>query len=386
MSEAQNAKTRADAETVEALDEAIEQAKKHGLTDRSPLLKDAWALLRTLSDQLRTPGSPKQNAIKRKKTPGAGLLRRFGSSSRFKLEPESSMPKKTLTRHGTYDEGGSYFEEVVDNKENVNNYEALKILPKNDKGEISVTSFLERIEEAGIELTDARVKSDIKTFTTAKAKHLPEADFLEVLNHNTLLEAVFNDKFVVEQFSKKVAVLKRCLKAAEKTSNPKTWSFAACTIDGQQVELGDSATFSLMETCAPVLYAAAVRENGADVHKHVGKEPSGGGLDNRELASNNLPHNPYTKAGAIVCASLVEPEKSRAQRSQVMETLWKDLMGTAKGPTFNNTLYLKLRETNYMEYCLAYMLREVKAFPEDTDIKKTLDFYFMNLAMETNCK
>ena len=331
---------------------------------------------------------------KKKSIPGGkrmtalDALKSFSSSQRMREKEkfEDSVRPRLTNRQGTYVEGGSFFEEVVAEEENANNYGLLNKMDKNKEGEISMKSFFGKIKASGIELTDDRVKEDIKNLKKLNADYLPAATLLDVLNHNTFLEAVFGDKLVVELFAVNVAMLKKCVKAARQATNPKTWSFAACTTSGQQVELGDSLTFTLMETCMPILYAAAVRQHGVEkVHEHVGREPSGVGLDNRELASNDLPHNPYTKAGGIMCSSLIDAEKTRAGRSEVMEKLWTDLMGTSKGPSLNNSHYLKMRETRYMEYCVAYMMREVNAFPEGTDINKTLDFYFMNMSMETTC-
>lgn len=66
--------------------------------------------------------------------------------------------------------------------------------------------------------------------------------------------------------------------------------------------------------------------------------------------------------------------------------MWKDLSREGDAPAFDNHEFLKLRANADRDYCLGFMMREVHAFPEGTDLKRTLEFYFMNLCIELNCK
>ncbi|KAL3897612.1 MAG: hypothetical protein SGCHY_003293 [Lobulomycetales sp.] len=52
---------------------------------------------------------------------------------------------------------------------------------------------------------------------------------------------------------------------------------------------------------------------------------------------------------------------------------------------FNNSVYLSEKATADSNFCLAYMMRKNKSFPEGTDLTETLDFYFQACSVETSC-
>ena len=168
---------------------------------------------------------------------------------------------------------------------------------------------------------------------------------------------------------------------------PELFSLAVCTIDGQQFALGDDdETFCVQSNCKPTSYAIALDALGEnDVHKHVGREPSGLGFNELTLNHNGLPHNPMINAGAIACASLIRPQDSNADRFDHVMQVWKRLCGGTR-PGFDNSVFLSERETADRNFALAYMMRERGAFPKDTDILQTLDLYFQTCSITVDVR
>ena len=151
-----------------------------------------------------------------------------------------------------------------------------------------------------------------------------------------------------------------------------------------------------MQSCSKVItYAIAQTLHGpGKVHEHVGVEPSGGAFNALSLDERNhnidlakrkkllkkglvaeaealkirpaVPHNPYINAGAIMCASLVHPKKSEDVRFDRVMHVWQELCGyhpkslTLRSPTFANSTYLSERASADRNFCLGYMVREVK--------------------------
>lgn len=169
--------------------------------------------------------------------------------------------------------------------------------------------------------------------------------------------------------------------------NPDYYAVSVCTIDGQKFSIGDFETsFCLQSTCKPLLYCMAQEEIGEEkVHKHVGLEPSGLGFNELSLDRNNLPHNPMINAGAIMCSSLLKPDLNSADRFDYVMNVLKELAG-GQNPQFNNAVYLSERQTADRNFALAYFMRENKAFPENVDLRETLEFYFQCCSIEMDAR
>lgn len=163
-------------------------------------------------------------------------------------------------------------------------------------------------------------------------------------------------------------------------------AFAAsiCTVDGQQLHLGDSDQhFCVQSSCKPINYGLVLEEHGNQVvHRHVGHEPSGTMFNELSLNDQAIPHNPMINSGAIMCCSLIRPHLSMADRfDYVMET-WQALSGNQK-VNFNNAVYLSERQSSDRNFALAYFMREKGAFPAGVNIKSVLEFYFQCCSIET---
>jgi glutaminase len=165
--------------------------------------------------------------------------------------------------------------------------------------------------------------------------------------------------------------------------SPDKFAVAVNTIDGQRLEIGDAAdSFTLQSSCKPVLYCAALEEHGeATVHKHVGREPSGLSFNELTLNKDGLPHNPMINAGAIMSSSLVRRELPMADRLDHLSNTISSLSGNI-APGFNNAVFHSERETADRNFALAHHMRERGAFPADTDIITTLDYYFSACSIE----
>jgi len=99
--------------------------------------------------------------------------------------------------------------------------------------------------------------------------------------------------------------------------NPEYYGISICTVDGQRYDIGDTEIdFCAQSTSKPITYAIACEHRGEDlVHKHVGREPSGRNFNELVLNDEGLPHNPLINSGAIMTASLVQPNLSMARVS-----------------------------------------------------------------------
>jgi glutaminase len=169
--------------------------------------------------------------------------------------------------------------------------------------------------------------------------------------------------------------------------NPDQYGVGICSVDGQRYSCGDSSTpFCVQSTTKPLAYAMALEQFGEEVvHRHVGREPSGRNFNERVLNQESRPHNPMINAGAIMTSALVRPDLCLADRWDFVMDTWTRLAG-GKRPGFANSVYLSESATADRNWCLGYMMQEAKAFPENTDLKEVLEFYFMLCSIEVDAE
>lgn len=165
--------------------------------------------------------------------------------------------------------------------------------------------------------------------------------------------------------------------------NPNLLSISICTIDGQMFSIGDiDATFSAQSTAKVLNYCLAQEEHGeAKVHQYIGKEPSGHRFNVLRLNKNNMPHNPFINAGAIMACALIRAKLDPADKFDYVMNAWKDACGGLK-PGFNNAVYLSEKATADRNFAIAYFMQEKKAFPPHTNIQTLLEFYFQCCSIE----
>lgn len=165
--------------------------------------------------------------------------------------------------------------------------------------------------------------------------------------------------------------------------DPEHYAMSVCTVDGQIFSVGESdIPYCVQSTGKPILYSMALKLNGEDkVHEHVGHEPSGQGFNEITLNKRKRPHNPMINAGAIMCCSLIKPDEPLADRLEFVTSKWEKLTGGQR-VGFNNAVYHSEKQTADRNFALAHFMREMGAFPPNTDIQETLDFYFQWCAIE----
>ena len=178
------------------------------------------------------------------------------------------------------------------------------------------------------------------------------------------------------------------------------FGIVAVTVDGQVFEIGDVKNKFCVQSCSkPITYGIGIENYGENyVHNFIGKEPSGRNFNELCLDIDNLPHNPLINSGAIMSASLIEPESYQADRFDFALNYWKRLTA-GNYISFNNSVYLSEKDTADRNYCLAYMMQEKESFKKGKsqeiakkrkrswnlgDLVKNLEIYFQFCSLETD--
>lgn len=91
------------------------------------------------------------------------------------------------------------------------------------------------------------------------------------------------------------------------------------------------------------------------------------------------PHNPMINAGAILICSLLKsldkPEMTLAEKFDYVMSFFSRLAGN-EVLGFNNAVFLSEREAADRNYALGFYMREYKCYPEKTNLRECMDFYF----------
>lgn len=262
--------------------------------------------------------------------------------------------------------------------------------------------FCNNLSALGLEIkTDKRLQSILASWKNLnKPQNLSLEQFSQIaLSSFLVIEKAIQGKMIIpefQKFSKKVEGLFNDCRTIQKGKvanyipqlsrvNPDKWALSICTVDGQRTNFGDFKTaFCVQSACKPISYCLALEEQGEEVvHQHVGCEPSGQTFNEITLNHKGLPHNPMINAGAIMTLSMVRPHLPAADRFEYVMNNWTRLMGGVR-PGFSNAVYLSERETADRNYALGYFMREQGAFPKETNLIETLEFYFQCCSIEAN--
>ncbi len=282
-------------------------------------------------------------------------------------------------------------------------------LDKNSKGFIYHADLIGALEAVGINRTDPRIKIEADDIDFAGGEDAKETGkiyfqkFKKIIQRSqgNLIQNAIKGNLIIPDFKNFSKEISRIYSTSKKNKsgkvatyipqlgrvNPEYYGLSVCTTDGQQYSIGDSTVnFCIQSISKPINYCIILEEHGEEkVHQHIGREPSGIGFNGLVLNSKHLPHNPMINSGSIMTCSLIKPELEMADRFDHVMKYWSRLSGKST-VGFNNSVYLSERLTADRNFALGYFMREKKAFPENTNLIDTLEFYFQCCSIELNAE
>jgi glutaminase len=304
--------------------------------------------------------------------------------------------------------GGELIDETSALELNIFDNELFKLFDSLDlesKGIVPLSRLLKVLSHMGIKENDPRIK--INTAILQRSEDDNQSYFLNFLDfkniikesNGSLIKDAIQGNLIIPDFAGFVKEIKQIFDETKgnesgnvatyipqlRRVNPDQYAVSICTIDGQKASFGDFEKFFCIQSMSkPINYALALEKFGEDiVHQHVGREPSGISFNGLVLNEKGLPHNPMINAGAIMTCSLVNPELEIADRFDYVLDKWTELSGGIPAK-FNNSVYLSERQTADRNFALGYFMKENKAFPQNTNLIETLEFYFQCCSIEVN--
>jgi glutaminase len=295
---------------------------------------------------------------------------------------------------------------------------AFQKLGPDENGLIPAAAALKELENCGLLKDDTRLSTSFAELSLVGEAGMTFEEFRHIKNESLLLDRAFMRKLAIPDFQGFTNGVKACFDETYDNKsgavagyipqlarvNPEQYGVAVCTVDGQRWSYGDSRVpFCIQSSSKPLTYAMALELHGEEeVHTHIGREPSGRNFNSRVLLNSgvakggaghgssaisyrHIPHNPCINAGAIMAASLVKGEVNEADRFDYVINMWKRLAGN-KRVSFQNSTYMGERATAARNFCLGYMMTEEEAFPEENDLIKTLESYFMYCSIEMDAE
>jgi len=169
--------------------------------------------------------------------------------------------------------------------------------------------------------------------------------------------------------------------------NPELFGISVYSLDNKFFGIGDTLEDFCIQSCSKTLtYAVALKDNGTEVmNRHIGKEPSGARFNAFVFDDENKPFNPLINSGAIMSAAMVKGNSKDDERFEYIIDTWKSIVGK-DNVGFDNAVYLSEKNTANRNHALAHIMMENNVFPENTDITKTLEFYFQLCSITMNSK
>jgi glutaminase len=284
--------------------------------------------------------------------------------------------------------------------------ELFDALRMDDDNTIPIGAFLEACTRMGLRIDDPRLAESMAKLQSLKQDlntvRISPKQFSEIIKPNiVLIERALQGSMAIPDFEKFChSVLEIYKQTKENKSGavadyipqlarvePDQFGVALCTIDGQRYSVGDATTaYCVQSCCKPINYCIALEDQGEEkVHHHIGREPSGHSFNELTLNDAGRPHNPMINAGAVMACSLIRQDLTSADRFDYVIDTWTRLSGGIK-PGFSNSTYLSERRTADRNFALGYFMREKKAFPENSDLIETLEFYFQCCSLEATAE
>lgn len=292
-----------------------------------------------------------------------------------------------------------------------------ELFKEDKKDVINVGKFLAALQVTGLKKTDPRLSDFMEGLKelhrnsnieggSPETLQLDRETFRSVISTNlVIISRALRHHFVIPDFLGFTKYIEDIYWKCKKNNDgkvagyipqlarmsPDYWAVSICTVDGQRFSIGDvSIPFTLQSCSKPLTYGIALEQLGHQVvHSYVGHEPSGRNFNELVLDHNKKPHNPMINAGSILVCSLlktlVHPEMTLAEKFDFTMNYFKRL-GGGEHLGFNNAVFLSEREQADRNYALGFYMREHNCYPEKTNLKECIDFYFQCCSMEANCE
>ncbi|MEM7483487.1 MAG: glutaminase A, partial [Acidobacteriota bacterium] len=164
---------------------------------------------------------------------------------------------------------------------------------------------------------------------------------------------------------------------------PQGFALAACTIDGQEIAVGDAeAPFSIQSAANPFAYGLAMDLCGVDaVHRRVGVEPSDNPFNAIHFdPRTDKPFNPLGNAGAIAVCSLIPGDP--AERLKRILAGFAALAGEERLVVDAAVLDAE-HKAGGRNRAIASLLRNFQLVDDEA---AALELYFQQCAIRVNCR
>lgn len=168
--------------------------------------------------------------------------------------------------------------------------------------------------------------------------------------------------------------------------DPNKLGIVVVDITGKTYKAGDYETkFTVQSMSKPIVLLLSLIDNGEEVFKKVGKEPTGDAFNSiikLETLNPSKPLNPMINAGAIAVTSLVRG-KTKEEKFKRILSLFRKI---SKNPKLdiNMDVYLSEKKTGDRNRSIAYFLRDIGILEDD--IEDILDLYFRQCSIEVTCE
>ena len=280
---------------------------------------------------------------------------------------------------------------------------------ENDGDHVNKQRIIEELDKCGFLQDDPRLNDFRRNLETlVKTDLLSYEEFKHCIENNILiLSKVLRKELIIPNFKDFCENITEIYKKTEdydegenasyipqlKKVDSNQYGISVCTVDGQRFNIGDTKVYYTVQSCCkPINYGIALEELGEEeVHKYVGREPSGQSFNELTLNKEGKPHNPLINSGAIMTSSLIRNHCEPSEKFENVVNIWEKLSGGIYKIGFNNSVYLSEKTTADRNYALAYFMKETNdkkkiGFPENTKLTETMEFYFQCCSIEVNAE
>lgn len=171
--------------------------------------------------------------------------------------------------------------------------------------------------------------------------------------------------------------------------NSDLFSIAVCSAQGEVWSVGDDDIhFTLQSTVKPLMYSRALQLTGsAEVHRHIGHEPSGQRFNAFVLDDDKKPHNPMINAGAIMAAAIVRSQfDHQVDAYKSVKQFVEECVGHVSSVGFDNSVFLSELGTASRNFALCYFMQEHDPLLRRVSIDRALDLYFSCCSLTVDCR